>query len=112
MDAGLHIVDFDQMNRQWCVRFEPVPVKRGMPEHSRGGRSLREAQSCGSYASDDDAMPQMHDRPWPLKFGLGLVSGPKGWEGKREEQADARLIGANPYCRAATRGTRRKTPHS
>lgn len=42
---------------------------------------MREAQSCGSYPSDDDAMPQMHDRPWPLKFG---------WDGHRAREAGGR----------------------
>ena len=45
---------------------------------------MREAQSCGSYPSDDDAMSQLHDRPWPLKFGRTGI-GPERLEGRGDD---------------------------
>lgn len=76
VDAVLHIIDVDQMNWLGVLAREPLAVREAC--RSIWGRSLREAQSCGSYPSDDDAMPQMHDRSWPLKFG---------WDGHRVREA-------------------------
>lgn len=55
-----------QMNRLGVHIREPLArLERRAGAFLGGGRvrSLREVQSCGSYPSDDDAMPQMHDRP-------------------------------------------------